>query len=599
MKGETPNTWYKDRLLHTESELRKANKQIRTISFLRIISFLGIIICAVVFEDKLIKYSGIGLCFILFAILLKLHGKLFPFKQRLEVKLEIFRKELKALEYDFSEFDEGSEFIDPNHYYTFDLDVFGRKSLFQILNRTCTQIGKETLAAWLQNHLRNQASILERQNCIQDLASRNGFREEFAVTGNINSTAKEDISTIKEWIQATDIFTKKMWVRALLWGIPTCNAILLATGILEIISLSWFGLFFSACIIFSFAIVKRASILQDEYTDKLKVLSTYAKLIDLMEAEHWESPKLQKLVNDLRIKNQSPSKILAKLSKEIDKLDLRNNQLLYVILEGLFFFQLHQIAKIERWKIQYGQYLENWIAVIGEMDALCSLGTFAYNHPTYVYPTISNRPFCFKASGMGHPAMSTEQCVRNDANIPSRPYFLIITGANMAGKSTYLRTIGTNYILACIGAPVCCEHLEIYPSQLITSLRTTDSLSENESYFFAELKRLKRIIDLLNQGEELFIILDEILKGTNSADKQKGSFNLIRQFILSKTNGIIATHDLLLGELASHFPDEIKNFCFEADIKENELSFSYKIREGVAQNMNACFLMKKMGIVFE
>ena len=205
---------------------------------------------------------------------------------------------------------------------------------------------------------------------------------------------------------------------------------------------------------------------------------------------------------------------------------------------------------------------------------------------------------CFKANEMGHPLMPEEQCIKNNANIPSNPFFLIITGANMAGKSTYLRTIGINYLLACIGTPVCCKELEIYPSQLVTSLRTTDSLSENESYFFAELKRLKRIIDLLNQGEELFIILDEILKGTNSTDKQKGSFNLIKQFILLKTNGIIATHDLLLGELIQQFPNEIRNYCFEADITDNELTFSYKIRKGIAQNMNACFLMKKMGIAF-
>lgn len=166
----------------------------------------------------------------------------------------------------------------------------------------------------------------------------------------------------------------------------------------------------------------------------------------------------------------------------------------------------------------------------------------------------------------------------------------------MAGKSTYLRTIGVNYLLACIGAPVCCDKLVLYPHQMITSLRTSDSLSDNESYFFAELKRLKRIIDLLNEGQRLFIILDEILKGTNSLDKQKGSFELIRQFMRLKANGIIATHDLLLGNLIEQFPDEIRNYCFEADIKDNELTFSYQLREGVAQNMNACFLMRKMGI---
>lgn len=166
----------------------------------------------------------------------------------------------------------------------------------------------------------------------------------------------------------------------------------------------------------------------------------------------------------------------------------------------------------------------------------------------------------------------------------------------MAGKSTYLRTIGVNYLLACMGTPIFAKTMTIYPARLITSLRTTDSLTDNESYFFAELKRLKLIIDKLNAGEELFIILDEILKGTNSKDKQKGSIALIEQFMALNANGIIATHDLLLGALAESYPNNIRNFRFEADITNNELTFSYRLREGIAQNMNACFLMKKMGI---
>ena len=166
----------------------------------------------------------------------------------------------------------------------------------------------------------------------------------------------------------------------------------------------------------------------------------------------------------------------------------------------------------------------------------------------------------------------------------------------MAGKSTYLRTVGVNYLLACIGAPVWAKQMKIYPARLVTSLRTSDSLADNESYFFAELKRLKLIIDKLEAGEELFIILDEILKGTNSMDKQKGSFALIKQFMHMNANGIIATHDLLLGTLIDFFPLNIRNYCFEADITNNELTFSYQMRNGVAQNMNACFLMKKMGI---
>ena len=403
------------------------------------------------------------------------------------------------------------------------------------------------------------------------------------------------LKKIQAWSQSPAQYLHAGWVKAFIWGVPVINSLLLITSLIGWTSFSCLGLSFGIFLVLSFGVIKRATYIQETYGKQLKSLNGYARLIALAKAEDWKSAGMLELMERFNLNRQSPVQALQQLSKELDRLDLRNNQFLYVLLEGSIFFQLQEIVRIERWKVRYGQHISEWLETVGELDALCSLGTFAYNHPQYTYPELTEKPFYFLATQMGHPLMPVSQCVKNDATIPSRPFFLIITGANMAGKSTYLRTIGVNYLLACVGAPVCCERLKLHPNQLITSLRTSDSLSDNESYFFAELKRLKRIIDLLNQGQQLFIILDEILKGTNSMDKQKGSFDLIRQFMQLKANGIIATHDLLLGSLIKQFPEEIRNYCFEADIKDNELTFSYKLREGVAQNMNACFLMKKNG----
>jgi DNA mismatch repair ATPase MutS len=255
--------------------------------------------------------------------------------------------------------------------------------------------------------------------------------------------------------------------------------------------------------------------------------------------------------------------------------------------------------QIEQWKQENGNDLIDWIKILGELDAYCCLGVFSFNHPDYPFPAFSDNYFIFKGRALGHPLKNRNLFVRNDIDIDKHPFFMIITGANMAGKSTYLRTIGVNFVLACIGAPVCAESLTLYPARLVSSLRTSDSLLENESYFFAELKRLKMIIDRLQTGEQLFILLDEILKGTNSMDKQKGSLALVQQLVRLQSCGIIATHDLLLGNLAGEFPGNIKNYRFEADIVADELSFSYRLQPGVAQNMNACFLMQKMGITVE
>ena len=595
-----PENHYTERLSLTEGQLQQVKKQIFRISMLRLALFIaGIAGLYFFFNQTTLLIICICLTFLPLFILVKIHNRFFIRKEWLETQARIIQEELQALSGDYSSFEDGKEYVNPEHPYSFDLDIFGRRSLFQSINRTCTFFGKNRLAKWLQNHLHEKTSIEKRQEMVREISEHTLFREQFRVAGLVHHGQSSDGEKIQAWSQSPAQYLHAGWVKAFIWGVPVINSLLLITSLIGWTSFSCLGLSFGIFLVLSFGIIKRATYIQETYGKQLKSLNGYARLIALAKAENWKSAGMQELMERFNLNGQSPIQALQQLSKELDRLDLRNNQFLYVLLEGSIFFQLQEIVRIERWKVRYGQYISEWLETVGELDALCSLGTFAYNHPQYTYPELTEKPFCFLATQMGHPLMPASQCVKNDATIPSRPFFLIITGANMAGKSTYLRTIGVNYLLACIGAPVCCERLKLYPNQLITSLRTSDSLSDNESYFFAELKRLKRIIDLLNQGQQLFIILDEILKGTNSMDKQKGSFDLIRQFMQLKANGIIATHDLLLGSLIKQFPEEIRNYCFEADIKENELTFSYKLREGVAQNMNACFLMKKMGIILQ
>lgn len=595
-----PENHYTERLSLTKGQLQQVKKQIFRISMLRLTLFIaGVAGIYFFFSQTPLLIVCICLTFLPLFILVKIHNRFFIRKEWLETQARIIQEELQALSGDYSSFEDGKEYVNPEHPYSFDLDIFGRRSLFQSINRTCTFFGKARLAKWLQNHLHEKVSIEKRQEMVREISEHTLFREQFRIAGLVHHGQSSDGEKIQAWSQSPAQYLHAGWVKAFIWGVPVINSLLLITSLIGWTSFSCLGLSFGIFLVLSFGIIKRATYIQETYGKQLKSLNGYARLIALAKAEDWKSAGMLELMERFNLNGQSPVQALQQLSKELDRLDLRNNQFLYVLLEGSIFFQLQEIVRIERWKVRYGQHISEWLETVGELDALCSLGTFAYNHPQYTYPELTEKPFCFLATQMGHPLMPVSQCVKNDATIPSRPFFLIITGANMAGKSTYLRTIGVNYLLACVGAPVCCERLKLHPNQLITSLRTSDSLSDNESYFFAELKRLKRIINLLNQGQQLFIILDEILKGTNSMDKQKGSFDLIRQFMQLKANGIIATHDLLLGSLIKQFPEEIRNYCFEADIKDNELTFSYKLREGVAQNMNACFLMKKMGIILQ
>lgn len=589
---------YQQIIQKAELELQSARKRIYYISLLRLVLFVGAIAGAITFwsDGWLYIFVFAILPFILFVWLVKRHNFWFHRKDFLKKKIAINKQELKAIQYDFSGFEDGEEFIDPGHLYTFDLDVFGDHSLFQYINRTSTPVGKQHLADWFNRHLENKEAIEQRQEAIRELSTELEYRQQIRLLGLLYKGKPADTTEIKTWAGSPSYYRKHTLLRIIPVTVSIINLVCISLAFLGILPASAAGGVFISFVIFSSIFSKGITKLQTTYGEKLQILSTYADQILLTEKKEMHSPILQQLKVELTSQNQTASQAVRQLSKLMNALDQRSNLLMSTILNGLIFWELRQVMRIEQWKDTHANDLPRWIETIGEIDAYCSLATFAYNHPEYIYPKICPQSFHLQAKELGHPLMDRNKCVRNGIDIDKRPFFIIITGANMAGKSTYLRTVGVNYLLACIGAPVWAEQMEIYPARLVTSLRTSDSLTDNESYFFAELKRLKLIIDKLEAGEELFIILDEILKGTNSMDKQKGSFALIKQFMNMNANGIIATHDLLLGTLIDSFPQNIRNYCFEADITNNELTFSYRMRDGVAQNMNACFLMKKMGI---
>jgi hypothetical protein len=346
----------------------------------------------------------------------------------------------------------------------------------------------------------------------------------------------------------------------------------------------------------SYSMSKKTNKLLRSVGNKAKVLSTYSSLLEIIENQSFDSNLLQKEQQKLIKQSTKASVEIKRLSDQLNALELGKTFPGGLLMNIFFLWEIKYAIKIESWKNKHKNDIETWFEVLASFDAFCSLGTFAFNHPKFTYPEIADTCFEFEAKNMGHLLLKDDICVENDICISHAPSFLIVTGANMAGKSTYLRTVGLNFLLGCVGIPVYAEKMRFFPTQIISSLRTADSLINNESYFFAELKRLSGIIDKLKKGEKIFIILDEILKGTNSADKQKGSISLIKQFLALNSCGLIATHDLALGKLEELYTDKIRNDCFEADIRNNELHFSYKLRPGIAQNMNACFLMNKMGI---
>lgn len=581
-------------------QLACTQRRITQVSLLRLLIFVAGAAGAV----YALPYGSGAVCVILlvallpFLLLVKHHNTLFHRKAYEETALRVSKEELDALDYHYEAFDDGAEFVSPTHAYSFDLDLFGPSSLFQYLNRTCTAPGRRRLAQWMEAPLLQAGEIKARQEAVEELARATEFRKAFRITGLLYRGQAADEQEVKAWAEGEWLFAGKKLPEAVPFVVGGINLLCLlgvAGGLLP--GAVW-GTVWMAFVLLSFTLTNRITRLQAAYGRRLHILGTYARLMQLTDAQTVKAPLLQRLKEQTGGTQREATQAIGTLARRMEQLDWRNNYLIYCLLNGLFFWELWQTLRIERWRRRYAARLPQWLDAIGHMDGLCTLAHFAYNHPDYCFPQPEDttQGFCLDAEDMGHPLIPHAQCVRNPIRMEQRPAFFIITGANMAGKSTYLRTIGVNLVLAGMGAPVCATRMRFTPIQLMTSLRTTDSLNEHESYFFAELKRLKQLIERLQAGERLFVILDEILKGTNSVDKQKGSLALVEQLLQYGANGLIATHDLQLGTLAERFPHQVSNFCFDADIVEDELHFTYRMRPGVAQHMNACFLMRKMGI---
>lgn len=531
-----------------------------------------------------------------FIILMVVHNKLFRKKEYTETQIYFNRNERNGLDYDYKAFDGAPEMTDPEHAFGLDLDLFGNRSLFQSVNRTVTETGKSVLAEWFIHPQVNKQEILNRQEAVKELARMPELREHFYVTGYTRNKEKGNIRTLQRLLESPFLFNRRIFCRVLQYLLPAGWIIGIGLAVAGLIPGSVLNGWFLLCFLLSYSQINKVSKLHNSVDKLEKILSTYVLLFRAIETQPFAAEELKTIASQMESRGLKASETIRRLTRHLNALDQRYNWFFGLFLNVFYAWDIRQCVRIEQWKESYAENVDRWFNALARFDALCSLGGFAYNHPGYVYPEITDTYFCMIGKSLGHPLIPRDICVRNDIDIEKSPSFLIITGANMAGKSTYLRTVGVNYLLSCIGAPVFAEQMRVYPARLVTSLRTADSLTNNESYFFAELKRLKMIIDRLSRGEELFIILDEILKGTNSVDKQKGSLALMKQLIAQKASGIIATHDLMLGSLEKEFPGEIKNFRFEADITNDELTFSYHLRKGIAQNMNACFLMKKMGI---
>jgi hypothetical protein len=596
LAGNSQFSILNSQLKEQESELQILRQKIFRTGTLRLALVLLVIALAyVLWSNTAATVSVLSAGLLAFLFLLKYHDRLYQKKNYAETKLRYLLDELNGLDYDFSAFDGAGHKTDVKHRFAADLDIFGDNSLFQSVNRTVTSFGTNTLAETFLSPFENKEQILKQQQAIKELNDKYELTLHYTIKGMLTGKDKLDTKNFSASFSQISSFHKSGFWNLCVYIVPVMYLAMTVLVMMDIVASVYFGALWAATFILSLIPSKKVQHISELFEKKTDVLRKYATLFRIIEDENFASAELNELKSPLKSSGDTASKAIGRLKYYYDCLGLAFSYPILFFFNPVLMWNVKYAVKIEKWIDEHGKQIESWFSALAKFDALASLAIFAHNHPDYVYPTVAEQ-YTFEAKALGHPLLHRDKCVKNDVDISKRPFFMVVTGANMAGKSTYLRTVGVNHVLACVGAPVCAAEMTVFPSKLVTNLRTADSLNNNESYFFAELKRLKMIIDRLQSGETLLIILDEILKGTNSIDKQKGSLALIKQLITLNSNGIIATHDLVLGVLEKEFPDNVKNYRFEAEINDDNLIFSYKIQEGIAQNMNATFLMQKMGI---
>jgi hypothetical protein len=590
-----PELFFNKQVQKYASRLNEVTKKIRNTSISRIIVFLLTVVgiyLTTVFNGWWVAGTGVsGL--VVFMILVIRHVKLFHRKHYLRKLLEVNENELLLLNLDTKNQHTGEEYLSTEHPYAVDLDVFGDRSLFQLLDRSATNEGRDKLAAGLLSPELSPETIRKRQKAIAELAVLPQWRQEFQALGGDENAVS--IDGLLQWAQ----FDGRAWNKTL-YKILTVLTPLLGLGIVTLIGLGELG--FGAFLLFLLlpltVLGLNFNAINAEYGQlgkKNRVLKMYAVLFQKTEDQNFKSELLKQAQQILVGKDHSAARAFQQLESISKAFDYRLNFLVGFTLDIFFLWDIRQLMRLEKWKKNYGKEMQQWFESLSAVDELCSYAGFAFQYTEAVFPELSDT-FSLHGENLKHPFIAKEKCVGNPVKVAGWKQFQIITGANMAGKSTYLRTVGINLLLANCGAPVLGESMVFKPVQLFTGIKTSDSLQDGESYFFAELKHLHNMIQQLERGEQLFIILDEILRGTNSKDKQKGSKALLKQLIRFNASGLVATHDLALGSLADDFPENIINKRFEVEIENNQLIFDYQLKNGVSQNLNATFLMKKMGI---
>jgi DNA mismatch repair ATPase MutS len=595
----TRQEFYSNRINEFKNKAAILQKRETRISVWRLITFVsGIFLFFALMQISAIAASvTLALCVVVFGWLVKYHSKTEQ-QKNFYLHLEMINyRESECIKGNYFEFTDGSEFVSRDHENSYDLDLFGHASLFQFINRTTSKPAYNLLADWLKAPAAEQEIKFRQQACLE-LKNETDWRQKLISLGYSNEHAGDDPSQLIKWVHSDNYFNNK---RYLLFFTNLLSAFAIFSTILVAIFQLPFSLLVIVYLInflFYLSYAKRITALHNQVGKSSEMLGSYASTIKLIEEKEFSCVKLKNL-QIIFTGHYKVSEIIALLSRLVNRLDARLNIMVAIPLNLFYFWDIRCCYALENWKTSHAGDLSKWFSGMAEYEVLSCFANLAFNNPDWALPDIVPEYFTLEAMNASHPLIPPDRRVSNDITISGAGRTVIITGSNMSGKSTFLRTIGVNSVLAFAGSPVCAAEFRISYGRVLSSMRISDSLEDNTSSFYAELKKLENIIRTAEKNPRLLLLLDEILRGTNSDDRFTGSVALLKQLSGYRTTALIATHDLKLAGLSDELPGKIDNYHFDVKIEGEELYFDYKLTSGVCKSMNASILMKKMGIRLE
>jgi hypothetical protein len=590
---------FKNRMDRFKADEARIKKQVDNIGNLRLAAFLAgaaVTVFLLIKAGILPGILSLAVATGVFIFLVVRHGRLSYNMDRFGRLAEVNRMYVNRMQTDWVNFSDcGQEFTDDAHPYTGDLDIFGPKSLFQWLNTAHTHYGRNALCALLKNPDKSMGAVKRRQSAVKELSGMLDFCQELQCEGMLAKDTANDPAELLSYAENQTRRFRSDWIINLFYLLPASVVLTFVLFFLGApIPLFVPLLILSAqMLVFAVGFKKNSFIINNVYGLR-KNLGAFGNLMRRIEKEEFRDEYLSELKQELFSNNEPASASLKKLESVANAIDVKFSTVLYFLLNFCLLWDYHCVFALEEWKKQYGKQIRRWLETIGQIEALTSLSVPGRMYPGWAFPVFSDKGLEFAAAELGHPLISKEVCVRNDFEINSRA--CVITGSNMSGKTTLLRTVGINLVLAYSGAQVFAGRLDCSIMDIFTSMRIRDDLNGGISTFYAELLRIKTIIDYSHKETPMIYLIDEIFMGTNSLDRIAGARSVLKNLSKSWIIGLISTHDFELCDLENDSKASIKNYHFTETYRNNEIKFDYKLRSGRSMTTNARYLMKMVGI---